>query len=169
MSVDVGAAARALIHARRPGALMQIEARIASLIALRGKGLDRTEEGVLLDLAWQRVRGRLPAETVAGRAGWTGFDAVVAGERPALIALARGLIASLVADPGLSQLAWQVVLVRLSDDADRAMMCDWSYDVAAAAEGDLIAWVEPYDGGDWRTAGRMPVVTFEATLSTRRS
>jgi hypothetical protein len=168
MSNDVGASVRGLVTAGTPGALIQIEPRTASLIAWRAGGADRTAEGTLLDRAWERVHGRLPDGTVLRRAGRTAYDGVLTGERTALIATARGLVASLVADPELAHLLWQVVLVRITDDADRVLMCDWSYDVAAAPPGDVIAWVEPYAGADWRSSGRMPTVSLEPTLSTRR-
>jgi len=164
---DIGAAARALVAARRPGAILQVEARIASLIELRTGGLDRTDEGKLLERAWQRVISRLPDASAERRAGWNGFDAVLAGDHATLLLAARGLLASLVADPDLRRIAWQIVLVKLDDDADRALLCDWADDVGAAPPGDVIAWVEPYGGADWRHAGRMPNVTLEATLSTR--
>jgi hypothetical protein len=58
------------------------------------------------------------------------------------------------------------VLVRIAGDPDRALSCDPGYDVAAAT-GDVLAWVEPYDGDDWRLSGRYPTVTFEPTLTRR--
>jgi hypothetical protein len=164
---DVGAAARALAASGKPGALIQIEARTASLVALRAGGLTRTDEGILLEAAWTLVHRRLPEGAVAHRAGWTGLDVVLAGERPALVAAARGLLGALVGDPETARIAWQVALIKIAGDADRVLLCD-ARDDLGSADGDLLAWIEPYDGDDWRVAGRYPNVTFEPTLATRR-
>jgi hypothetical protein len=157
---DIGAAVRALVSARTPGALLQIEAR------LRGVGLARDDEAALLEAAWTRAHGRLPDGTVARRTGWASFDAVLTGERDAVVGIARGLLGSITADRALARCPWQLVLVRISDDADRALLCDAGYDVTAQS-GDVLAWVEPYAGADWRVAGRYPTVTFEPTLTRR--
>ena len=157
---DIGAAVRALVSARTPGALFQLHAR------LQGLGLARDDEAALLETAWARASGRLPDGAIARRTGWTSFDAVLAGERDALIGTARGLLGSFTADRSLARCPWQIVLVRISDDADRALMCDYGYDVAAQV-GDVLAWVEPYAGADWRLAQRYPTVTFEPTLTRR--
>ena len=43
----------------------------------------------------------------------------------------------------------------------RTFMCDPGYDLAAAL-GNIIAWVEPYPGPDWRKSQRYPTVTLLA-------
>jgi hypothetical protein len=154
---DVGAAVRAICAARGDGALLLIEARLREL------GLARDDEAALLEAAWARVAGRLPDGAVARRSGWASFDAVLAGPRDAVIGTARGVLAALVADRATARCAWQLALVRISDDPDRALMCDPGDDVTSR-EGDVLAWVEPYAGDDWRIAGRYPTVTFEPTL-----
>jgi hypothetical protein len=158
---DIAATVRALAAARTPGALLQIEAR------LRGAALAKDDEASVLEPAWSRAMGRLPDGTVARRTGWSTFDAVLPGERDVLVGVARGLLGSFTADRALARCPWQLVLVRISDDADRTLMCDPGYDVAAQ-EGDVLAWVEPYAGADWRVAGRYPTVTFEPSLARRK-
>ena len=157
---DVGAAVRAIAIAGTPGAILQVEAR------LRDAGLAKEEETQLLEAAWVRVQGRLPDGAIARRVGWASFDAALGGRREELIATARGLLGSLCADRALARCRWQLVLVAIDGDPDRALSCDPGYDVAAQP-GDVLAWVEPYAGDDWRIAGRIPTVSFEPTLIRR--
>jgi hypothetical protein len=95
------------------------------------------------------------------------FDAVLPGERAALVGTGRGLLGALVADRMTAALTWQVVLVRIADDAERSLLCDPGPDLAEA-EGDVLAWVEPYDGEDWRWAQRFPSITLEPPAVRRR-
>ncbi|HTJ42420.1 MAG TPA: hypothetical protein VL463_10020 [Kofleriaceae bacterium] len=158
---DTGAAVRSLAFAGTPGALVLIAPRFAA-----EPPLAREDEASILETAWARIAGRLPDGAVARRVGRS-IDAVVAGSRDELIAVARGVIASLIGDRGTARARWQIAMIKIAGDPDRALMCDPGDDLAAR-EGDVIAWAEPDDRDDWRIAGRYPAVTFEPTLIVRR-
>ncbi len=166
MSGEVAAAIRALVDARQPGALIQIEPRGRSLAARREAGLARDDEGRLLERAWAIIGARA-GDGVGRRAGWAAYDLVLGGTPGALVSTARGLHAALLADADLARWEWQLALTAITDDVDRVLMSDASDDLAQAT-GDVIAWVEPYAGPDWRAAQRYPTVTFETAMAQRK-
>jgi hypothetical protein len=163
---DLASAIRALIATGATGARIQIEPRSTALAERRAAGLTRDDEGALLTRAWTLVDARRPG--AGQRAGWASYDLVLPGERAALVSAARGLLSALLDDRALAAWTWQLVLTAITDDVDRVLLCDASYDLADAPAGDVIAWITPYAEPDWRMAQRYPTVAFEPPLVERR-
>ena len=104
----------------------------------------------------------LPHDAVGRRAAWSRFEFAVEGTQVASGVLGRRLLGALSTDPDLARWTWQVVFTEIFvADPMRTFMCDPGYDLAAAL-GNIIAWVEPYPGPDWRKSQRYPTVTLLA-------
>lgn len=112
----------------------------------------------MLRNAWQTVVDELPLGTVGRRSAWSRFEFVLEGPKDALCATSKRLLRALTREPPL--VCWHVVLTRIFPfEPARTFRCDPGYDLRAA-DGNVIAWVEPYDGDDWKGSQRHPTVTF---------
>lgn len=157
---DLGLAAQALAEVGCRGALLRVEVEFASLKAQRAEGLSRSREATFLHRAWALAVDSVPAGSVGRRQGWSVFEFILEGGQGSVSGCARQLLSRLSKDADAGRLTWQLVAVDLFlEEPERTFCCDPGYDLAGVT-GNVIAWVEPYSGPDWREPQRYPVVKF---------
>jgi hypothetical protein len=147
----------ALAGSTRTAALLSIDLDRTALDELHDA--DRARTGELLHRAWQRIVDVLPANTVGHRAGWATFEFVVEAAPEDAGRLGRSMLAALRGDDALAAWRWRIIFTEIfRAEPDRTLMCDPGYDIPAT--GNVIAWVKPYPGDDWRESQRYPTVTL---------
>ena len=149
---DLSSAVAALVQSGDAGAVLSIE------VDKRSLGLQREREEELLQRAWQIAIDLLPRDAVGRRAAWSRFEFALEGTRDACGTLGRHLLSAL--GNHLPRWTWRIVFIEIFvEEPLRTFLCDPGYELAAA-QGNVIVWVEPYSGSDWRESQRYPTVTF---------
>jgi hypothetical protein len=156
---DIAGRASALAQSRRMSAVLSIDVHPNSLQDRRDHGLSREREGELLHRAWQIIVGLLPPDVVGRRAMWSRFEFALE-QTPERAGTVGGAILMALGDDGeLSAWTWQIIFTKVfAAEPVRTLVCDPGYALQRAG-GNVVAWVEPYPGPDWKESQRYPTVT----------
>jgi len=152
--------ADAISQARRPGAVLSVEATPRSLFLLEKQHTSRERTGALLARAWLSVAHVLPDDAVGRRTMWSRFEFVVEGPRAWLEVLGHKVLAALRSDEELAGIDWRVLITELlPGDPTRSFFADPDGELEIT-EGSVLAWVQPFSGDGWRESWARPLVTL---------
>jgi hypothetical protein len=152
---EVSSALEAIACAEDDGALLRLEACPDSIhgtgdAAVPDEDLDAEIVGAA------RVAADLLGRVRWCRTSWTRIEFALDGTREALGERAKCLLVHLDASSALS---WRAILIRVfPGEVARTLQCDPGYDIAPL-RGSFVAYVEPYEGDDWRESQRYPTTT----------
>ena len=152
---DVVSALEAIASARDDGALLRLELCTDSILGTRDAA-PLSEDLELEIVGAVRVAAHLLGDVPWCRTSWSGIEFALMGTRDALAERAQSLLVHLGASRALS---WRAVLIRVfPGEVVRTLQCDPRYDIASY-RGSFVAFVEPYEGDDWRESQRYPTTT----------